>query len=478
MKALKEHKKITLYLKGNELNFNHLNKFDVKSAINEHATMELEAILYEENIKQYNEEMPPLQPIQAVVTDGENTTVIFEGLVYTVDIQVVGGLGYLYLKAISYSYQLDIALKNRSFQDKNETYKEVIKQVMADHERALFNFSDISIMNQKINHPYVQYQETDWEFLKRLVSKFNIGLVPAIGRDGIKIWFGAQNEETAGDITEDVYEYKMEKDFKTFKDMEQNHKKDIGDIDFVSFKVRMPRVLFIGTQVFFNKIKLYIKEVHMTLKDSELHLHYSLVTAKGLSTKTISHQKLSGVSLNGKVLQVKEHVVKVHLDIDPKQDKQKAYWFPFATVSASPNNVGWYFMPEVGDGVRVYFEDGKEENGVAIQAVPINPSYKDPNVRYISTIHGKEIKIAQGGIYITVKGEELYIKLDDEEGISICSDTCINMIAKEDIHIVSDTKIELAAQTIAITSGENGETSMIIQEDVIVDAKQVTVNRG
>ncbi|WP_432665105.1 phage baseplate assembly protein V [Wukongibacter baidiensis] len=470
------HKQIHFYVQEEELRISSLKQCEIKSEINEHGTLEIGAIIYEEDIEKYSHKITSLDPIKVVLTEDETSTTLFQGLVYKMEIEVIGLVAYLTLKGISYSYLLDIESKERSFQDTSITYGDLVKSVLSDYSKTAFKFSDMKVEGSKVNRPYIQYSETDWKFLKRVMSKLGMGLVSPIELMGLKIWLDAPNEVDLGDITEFVQQYKVSRDFKQYKLMEENYKSDVIEIDYTAFSIKSSNIMFTGTKVIFNHIKLYVKDVKIVLENADIHFYYTLVPRKGLYVPTFKPITLKGVSLFGKVIDVKDHVVQVHFDIDNEQSKKTAYWFPFATVSASKNNVGWYFMPEIGDGVRVYFEDGEEENGVATEAIPIDPSDIDPNIRYISTIHGKEIKVAPNGIYITSKGEELYIRLDDDKGISICSDTNINIIAKEAINILSDTKIEMAAEGIHLVSGVNGETTIDLADDVLIDANHVKVN--
>lgn len=470
------HRKISFYVQEEELRISTLKEFQIKSEINEHGTLEMGAIIYEEDIEKYSHKITSLDPIKVVLTEDETTTTLFQGLVFKLEIEVIGLVAYLTLKGISYSYLLDITMKERSFQDASMTYGDLVQSLLSDYSNMAFKFSDMQVEGSTLNKPYIQYGETNWTFLKRVMSKLNMGLVSPIELKGLKIWLDAPNEKALGDITNYVQQYKVSRDFKQYKLMEENYKSDIMEIDYTAFSIKSSNIMFVGSKVIFKHIKLYVKDIKIAFENEDIHFYYTLVPLKGLYLPTIKPIVLKGVSLFGKVIGVKEHVVQVHFNIDKEQPTKTAYWFPFATVSASKNNVGWYFMPEIGDGVRVYFEDGEEENGVATEAVPIEPKSNDPNIRYISTVHGKEIKVAPNGVYITSKDDELYIKLDDDKGISICSDTNINIVAKEAINILSDTKIEMAAQDIHLVSGENGETTLDINDDVVLDANHVKVN--
>lgn len=74
-----------------------------------------------------------------------------------------------------------------------------------------------------------------------------------------------------------------------------------------------------------------------------------------------------GVALNGKVLEISGTKIKIHLDID--NGGKDVYWFPFSTLSASPDGSGWYYMPEKGDNVRIYFPSKHTRDVIAVSAV-------------------------------------------------------------------------------------------------------------
>lgn len=54
-------------------------------------------------------------------------------------------------------------------------YSELLNQVAADYADAAFR--DVITQNASIGQFIVQYEETDWEFSRRLASHFHTGLV-------------------------------------------------------------------------------------------------------------------------------------------------------------------------------------------------------------------------------------------------------------------------------------------------------------
>jgi hypothetical protein len=278
------------------------------------------------------------------------------------------------------------------------------------------------------------------------------------------------------DITDDINEWKIEKNFEDYKTMQENYKKDVSEYDYKFYRVKGECILQLGRQIVFRGMRLFVSEVNISLKNSEIVFEYVLKTKNGVCTPKLYDEKLVGSSIEGSIIKVEAHDVWVHLDIDKTQSLEEAYRFPFSSISSSPNNVGWYFMPEIGDRARLYFGDNKEENAIATQSVPIQPTEPDPNVRYMSTVHDKQITLAPGGIYITSNKDSLYIKLDDDDGIGIYSNSSININAGQDISISSGTTLEMSAETIHISGGGEGGSDILINENVTVTGKQVSVN--
>ncbi|WP_252238059.1 hypothetical protein [Clostridium sp. VAP51] len=65
---------------------------------------------------------------------------------------------------------MDLEKKSRSFQGEYLTYTEIFNTINKIHNAQMIDY----VTNSKtIDNMIVQYNETDWEFLKRLASHFN-----------------------------------------------------------------------------------------------------------------------------------------------------------------------------------------------------------------------------------------------------------------------------------------------------------------
>lgn len=95
---------------------------------------------------------------------------LFEGYISKVKTTNNNGVYYIEIEALSGDIILDIKKKSHSFQNKNMSYDELIKEVLKDYGKA--EFVQCSDGKKKIGKPIFQYKETDYEFLKRMVSMF------------------------------------------------------------------------------------------------------------------------------------------------------------------------------------------------------------------------------------------------------------------------------------------------------------------
>jgi len=90
-------------------------------------------------------------------------------------------------EALSHTHSLDVKRKFRSFQNKDMPMAELINKVK---EGSGAIFEDTVTNGAKLNEFTVQYDETDWMFLKRMASRLGSVLTPQADSDKPKFWFG------------------------------------------------------------------------------------------------------------------------------------------------------------------------------------------------------------------------------------------------------------------------------------------------
>jgi hypothetical protein len=418
-----------------------LIEFKLTRRINEHARLYFSGIIADDYKDRHIHDISPETIVEVnQLDDDKRKTPLFKGLVAHLEIKTVRDIYYIYVEAVSVTQKLDLKMKSRSFQNQNMTYEDLIKQVVQEYKGDII---DGASQKQKIGKMIMQYQETDWQFLKRLASHFNAGLIPYVLSDKPKLYFGAP-EPQGNAYNLENYHYRVSKNLTEYQFSSENSIPDINETDFIYYEVESDQNLNLGDEVKFNDLKLYIREALSILEGNIVKHRYFMSTQKGLSQQRIYNDQIVGLSIEGRVLEVAKDTVKVQLEIDAEQKAEEAWWFPYSSVYTAEGNSGWYCMPEIDDYVRIYFPAKKEEEAVAVNSArkDSNPSDKnkleDPDIKYFRTKSGKELMFSPSEIIVTGKDNEIFLRLNDEDGIEIYSKKAVKIIAKEDLVMESE----------------------------------------
>jgi len=228
-----------------------------------------------------------------------------------------------------------------------------------------------------------------------------------------------------------------------------------------------------------------VKSILEEYKEAKLRNICTLAFEAGTKVPRMSNYNISGCSVFGRVIATARDNVKVHLEIDEKQDVETAYWFPYATMYASEDETGWYCMPEINDTVRLYFPDDEEEKGMAINSVKPHDPNEDvekldpqnrmvnPDIKYLRTAFGKELKFRPDGIDIISKDGLVFMTLNDDGTVTLNSNDRISFTAANDIEIKARNVNVEATEHIKI---EAKESSIDLESDITVTGKEVKTN--
>jgi hypothetical protein len=426
----------------------HLLELKLVKKINDHARLYFTGIVPEQNKDSYVEMTRCQTQVQVnEIDEDSNSKVIFKGIVSNIEVKAVRGIYYVKAEAVSNTYKLDIKLKSRSFQNAAMSYEALIRNVIAPYEGS--DSIDTVSNGANIGKFILQYNETDWQFLQRLASHFNAGLVPEATMDSPKFWFGTP--ENIGDGSLEDFNYSVKKKISEFRRSSENFMDGVNENDFIYYEVETNTPLEIGYEVDFKGKKLYVCEVETKMKDSVLIHSYTMAPKSGLKQNRIYNNQIIGLSLQGKVIGVEKDNVRVHMNVDDGQNTEEAWWFQYSSVYTAEGNSGWYCMPELNDHVRIYFPDNQEENSVAISSVRQNSEgggsnkLSNPDVKCLRTKSGKELTFGTDHILISAQDQNVYIKLTEGGGIEICSSSDVKITAKQGITMNAEKKVVISA---------------------------------
>lgn len=404
------------------------------------------------------------QPIVIdAVKDGEKA-MLFSGVISKIRMDRESDYETMYIMAYSLSWLMDLEKKNKSYQGETS----VLQLVQRICEENSFSFV-CSAEDRVTEEPFIQYRETDWEFLMRLSTHLHVPVFMTNDYEGKEIYFGLQ--EHGNPIKLNTLNEKWCMDEERAKIMNFDYKKAIY------YEVITGQILHLGQKVGYNHEVLWPFQVNMVLQQGMLYCTYKLAGKHYYSIPTCYNPYIKGVALEGTVLERKNETIKVHLDIDEEQDINRAYFYPW--LPEHGNMV--YCMPEEGSKIRLLITGEDERNAVGIQCVRQNGKICEetqiPDNRWFSTDKNKKLTLQPSVAELSGEEGQSAISLRDSTGGSINSRGEIVIQAKGKI-VMQGTKVTLnAPREITAIKRELGAPAVVnICYNLDVTGKQTAFN--
>lgn len=382
----------------------------------------------------------------------EDKTPLFYGFVTRMEIKTVGKQCMVYLEAVTQSYQMDLTAWNRTYQDTALTSYQLLENIIEPY----WPFGQIlaSIPEEELGQIAVQYQETDWAFLNRMLSKYGVSACVDSTSPGICIRAGLM------DILDDA----------DWDDLPYTVSRNTAPANTncalkgqICYTVEAYDIVPLGEMVEFHGLELYIGKIERNISKGLLVNRYSLYFEEGMEVSRYYNPFLSGVSINGIVTGVKRDRLLTWMETDVLLTCQKKYFFPFSTVAASPDGSGWYCMPRKGDRVRIFFPTDDESEGYAIanlhgESKPASgSSIENPDAKDITMPDGKSVRFIKDGIQLAVGEDKGTVTLTNDGKVEIRTDEGIEIGAAEVLYLITEGEMTVKAGTqIQITSDQGG----------------------
>ena len=210
----------------------HILDLHLYEQINDHGMLHLIAIIPEEHAEEYVYTTEPMQSVTLGYRKEDQTTeTLYRGLVTDIQINCSGNVYYMDLTVKGKTYAMDIIKRYRSFQNTAMTTHELIREVLSGYQD-----SDciLQIPNEPIGRLIVQYHETDWEFLVRVVSHYGAVLVPDLVSERLAFYVGIP--EQGDEFTITPYHYHVSKSMDEYLAIRENQWADVKEMDFMVFQ--------------------------------------------------------------------------------------------------------------------------------------------------------------------------------------------------------------------------------------------------
>ena len=409
---------------------------EIQSHIGEHSTLKLSGLV--ENEEEFLYGVSDGQDIEVIIQGSEGTKILFSGIVTGVSITESGQMKTACVEGKSRSWLMDRTKHSRSFQNAHITFQALTQEILKDYTGSSLIYTGDS---QEIGNLIIQYEETDWDFLKRVLSLVGLALTPDSQKEGLKLFAGVPKfPETALSYT--VLE--MDKDMDSYYYLKAN-KREVHAADFTQYIISSEQLMGIFDTAAVQGQPLAVYAYQYSFEQQEMIGTYCLQSAKGLVVQASYPMHLIGAALMAKVVRVSKNKIQAAMEIDGAHIERAVHWFPYSTLSASPDGSGWYCMPEIDDDVRIYFPSKQEAEAIALSAVsnydaPQGGSdrMQDPNNRYFRTKYGQELALNADSVKLSCN--------ENKSSITILTDGTISIQAQESVNVQAKEKITLHAE--------------------------------
>ncbi|MCL2152489.1 MAG: contractile injection system protein, VgrG/Pvc8 family [Oscillospiraceae bacterium] len=460
-----------------------IRNIKITERLNDHSRLILTGVIPNEDKDSYATNVSGYGKIKLLhMPSGEpsNAVVIFSGLVEQVTVTRVHDVYTVELECVSHTYLLDISVNNESFQDRNMRFGAAVGRVLSKYNNnALYSYHHDS-ENDQLRRFILQFNETDWQFIKRIASMNNTFLLPDSSSDSSAFWIGLPQDRIEQPIG-NVF-HSTEKDFERVRNILANELiPGAVEDDFLQTKISSDNLyLNLGDRVLFmgEHLAVSAKESELSSKEAFMEHTYTLSTIRGTMFEFLYNENLQGNSISGIVIDTKKDFTKLHLAIDKTQDVENATWFIQPAFYSVGDEKGWRAMPELGDKLWLHFPTKKEWDCYIISSsgADFDRIMSFMTVPKIDPASGKsrQVPATTGGTMnknkiLEYSGQKLQL---NDEGILLSSqgNTYIHLTDGGGITISSDDDITFEGENIIIgTSGEHETEEISIDADVAVE---------
>ena len=359
---------------------------------------------------------------------------IFAGKFEQVILHAEGGQVIAEGVALTCTAELDRQKKSRSFQDTGMTYADVIWSVLGDTPKAGANFA--AGEDTAIGRPLIQYEETDWEFIKRLASELRVQLFANCTVSAPQFDVGLAGYQFDHKFSAPDYICKLDERFYLLGGSQTGQYKP----DFLCYIVEDGHSLRVGSSVQWQQAPLFICEKTAELRKGELVFTYTLGRRGLTGVRPYQNKKLTGLALGGTVRSTKGEQVTLTLDIDGGRNAG-SYLFPWRPESGNL----MYCMPKVGTRAMLYLQDSDAGSAIVLNSPRENGqscgAMGDTSKRCFTTEHGKQLFLYPDsmGIKAGAPDAPVQVKLDKESGLVMESAQGVQMIARQGVFISAPT---------------------------------------
>lgn len=358
-----------------------IHKCNIHAKYGEHTRAEIIGIVKSEDVKAM---LPTIKEEKIeIINRDENgrEEILFVGMIERLEMKEEGQYATLSMKALSYTWKMDMQRKSRSFQNLSKTYRNVMEEIMQEYGAEML----WSIPDKQLTYPLIQYEETDYCFVKRILSHLKADMIAIDSQAKICCCMGLDKGKKVGAIDLSQYAHSF------FLFQGNSMKQKIWEKKLVGCEIENIDFIRVGDSLSLQGSTYYVMEMNAETRNNVLCCTCVVFPEKCFEVEKIHADTLRGTVITGKVLETTQEKMKLHLDIDKEQPCEEAYDFSWKPITGNM----FYCMPEKGTKAALYFDRNDESDTRVIYNIRENGEncgeLADYNNRYFTTNHKKRM---------------------------------------------------------------------------------------
>ncbi len=283
------------------------------------------------------------------------------------------------MRLISNSVLFDLKKKKAIFQDVSLTYAQIAEYVSKREEENIQLGEELEFPTK---HVLYQYEETSWEFLKRIASMAGTYVIPTYKNPQYSMLIGTIGAEK--DVPDGLLEIHEQKEYQK---------------DIVYLKTY--KNLSIEQKILYDCRSFIVQSEKAVVDKGILLFEYALVSSECFRAEYINNLDMCGLVLSGKAGDIRENGIMVHFDIDQEQNSIAAHEYPWKTITSNL----LYCMPEEGTRVLVNMNDDEGTEARAISCLKSNEPCYPVEMKTFVTPFDKKMQLDSNNLLFSAIGK-------------------------------------------------------------------------
>lgn len=439
-----------------------IREFQVERAFQCHDKAKISGIISQEHLTLYEYMLQSNQCISLYFFTGGKKHLLFQGVASRINVHQEGGMLNITLYLDGLTKVLDRKKKWIDYQSYDKKKSQIIQEKMELYQN--IGYEDKCI-DETIRKFLLQYEETDYTFLKRLLSSQGEVIYTRMERMKGYIHFGTPSKNATERY--DLADYKMI--------FERKMEYEIETLEFMD----------LGTCLETKYGTLVVKQVKNCLIEGESKNIYRLCRVEDVKVAKKYNPWITGISLDGVIKDRKRDKVKIELNATKAVKPHEQRWFSYSSPAASADGSGWYCMPEVGEDIRLFCPTDAEEDAYVISAIRSDTGgyaakmdgsgAKSPETKTLSNVQGQEVSFTPEGVSFNCAKSAVSMKLTPEGEITITTQKDLEIVSKELISFRGEQGISMTAEDGIRIKNQQG-ASFKVREQMYLDGERIRNN--